>query len=43
LHGSGPAVRIDRWVRRHAPPVRVGPMTIYDLAGLASGRFEDFT
>jgi 4-amino-4-deoxy-L-arabinose transferase-like glycosyltransferase len=43
LHGSGPALRIDRWVRRHASAVHVGSMTIYDLAGLASGRFEDST
>nr|WP_281371760.1 glycosyltransferase family 39 protein [Petropleomorpha daqingensis] len=43
LHGTGSAVRIDRWVRRHAPPVHVGGLTIYDLAGLASGRFEDTT
>jgi 4-amino-4-deoxy-L-arabinose transferase-like glycosyltransferase len=43
LHGSGPAVRIDEWVRRHATPVRVGAATIYDLAGLASGRHEDAT
>jgi 4-amino-4-deoxy-L-arabinose transferase-like glycosyltransferase len=41
LHGRGSAVRIDRWVRRHASAVRVGGTTIYDLAGLASGRFED--
>jgi len=43
LHGSGVAVRIDRWVRRHAPAVRVGGTTIYDLAGLASGGYEDST
>ena len=43
LHGSGPAVRIDRWVRRHAPAVRVGGTTIYDLAALSTYRFEDST
>jgi hypothetical protein len=37
LVGSGVAVRIDRWVRTHAPEVRVGPKAIYDLAGLAAG------
>jgi 4-amino-4-deoxy-L-arabinose transferase-like glycosyltransferase len=41
--GRGSAVRIDRWVRAHAPRVRVGTTTIYDLAGLASGRYEDAT
>ena len=34
LHGSGPAVQIDRWVRAHARAVRLGPTTVYDLAGL---------
>jgi len=43
LHGSGPAVAIDRWVRGHAPAVRVGSTTIYDLAGLSAHRFEDAT
>jgi 4-amino-4-deoxy-L-arabinose transferase-like glycosyltransferase len=35
LAGGGEAVRIDRWVRAHAPAVRVGATTIYDLTGLA--------
>jgi hypothetical protein len=35
LHGSGPAVQIDRWVRAHAPAVRLGSTTVYDLAGLS--------
>jgi hypothetical protein len=43
LHGSGSAHRIDRWVRAHAPSVRVGGTTIYDLAGLAAGHHEDMT
>jgi len=43
LVGRGPAVQIDHWVRRHAPPVRVGGTTVYDLAGLAAGHFEDAT
>jgi hypothetical protein len=43
LLGSGPAVMIDRWVRAHAPAVRVGATTVYDLAGLAPGRYEDRT
>jgi hypothetical protein len=43
LVGSGPAVRIDRWVRAHAPSVRVRSTTIYDLAGLAVGDYEDAT
>jgi 4-amino-4-deoxy-L-arabinose transferase-like glycosyltransferase len=43
LHGSGPAVQIDRWVRAHAPAVRVGTTTIYDLAGLSPGSHEDLT
>jgi 4-amino-4-deoxy-L-arabinose transferase-like glycosyltransferase len=41
LVGSGVAVRIDRWVRAHAPMVRLGSTTAYDLAGLAAGRYED--
>ena len=43
LHGSGPAVRIDHWVRRHAKAVHVDGTTIYDLAGLATGHYEDTT
>jgi 4-amino-4-deoxy-L-arabinose transferase-like glycosyltransferase len=43
LVGSGTAVQIDRWVRAHAPAVRVGSTTIYDLAGLAAGPYEDGT
>jgi 4-amino-4-deoxy-L-arabinose transferase-like glycosyltransferase len=43
LVGSGSAVRIDRWVRAHAPVLRVGSTAVYDLAGLASGRYEDAT
>jgi 4-amino-4-deoxy-L-arabinose transferase-like glycosyltransferase len=43
LMGSGPAVQIDRWVRAHAPAVHVGSTTVYDLAGLAPGRYEDRT
>jgi 4-amino-4-deoxy-L-arabinose transferase-like glycosyltransferase len=43
LVGSGPAVLIDTWVRAHAPAVRVGAITVYDLAGLAPGRYEDRT
>jgi 4-amino-4-deoxy-L-arabinose transferase-like glycosyltransferase len=41
--GGGPAVQISRWVRAHAPAVRVGGTTVYDLAGLAVGRYEDMT
>jgi hypothetical protein len=41
--GSGPAVQIGRWVRAHAVAVRVGGSTVYDLAGLAVGRYEDMT
>jgi 4-amino-4-deoxy-L-arabinose transferase-like glycosyltransferase len=43
LVGSGSAIRIDHWVRGHATEVRVGPLAVYDLAGLATGRFEDTT
>jgi 4-amino-4-deoxy-L-arabinose transferase-like glycosyltransferase len=43
LVGSGPAVQIDRWIRAHAPAVRVGGTTVYDLAGLAVGHHEDAT
>lgn len=43
LYGRGPARQIDRWVRRHAPAVRVGSVTVYDLAGLAAGHPEDET
>ena len=43
LYGGGPAVQIDHWVRRHAPAVRVGSTTVYDLAGLAGGHYEDGT
>ena len=43
LVGSGPAVQIDRWVRAHAPAVRLGSTTVYDLAGLASRHYEDGT
>jgi 4-amino-4-deoxy-L-arabinose transferase-like glycosyltransferase len=43
LVGRGSAVRIDRWVRAHAPRVRLGSTTVYDLAGLAAGRHEDAT
>jgi 4-amino-4-deoxy-L-arabinose transferase-like glycosyltransferase len=43
LVGRGPARQIDRWVRRHAPAVRVGAATVYDLAGLAVGHPEDAT
>jgi 4-amino-4-deoxy-L-arabinose transferase-like glycosyltransferase len=41
LVGRGVAVRIDRWVRAHAPMVHLGSTTAYDLAGLAAGRYED--
>jgi hypothetical protein len=43
LFGRGPARQIDRWVRGHAPAVRVGAVTVYDLAGLAVGHPEDET
>jgi hypothetical protein len=43
LHGSGPAPQIDGWVRRNAPSVQVGAAVAYDLAGLASGHYEDRT
>jgi 4-amino-4-deoxy-L-arabinose transferase-like glycosyltransferase len=43
LVGRGVAVRIDRWVRSHARAVRVGSTTVYDLAGLADGPYEDET
>jgi len=36
-------VQIDHWVRTHAPAVRVGSTTVYDLAGLAVGHYEDGT
>ena len=43
LHGRGPAPQIDGWVRRNAPSVQVGTAIAYDLAGLASGHYEDRT
>jgi hypothetical protein len=43
LFGRGPARQIDRWVHRHAPAVRVGAVTVYDLAGLSDGHPEDAT
>jgi len=43
LHGSGPAPQIDGWVRRNAPSVQAGAAVAYDLAGLASGHYEDRT
>jgi 4-amino-4-deoxy-L-arabinose transferase-like glycosyltransferase len=33
--GSGPAAQIDGWVRRHAPAVRAGTTTLYDLSAIA--------
>jgi 4-amino-4-deoxy-L-arabinose transferase-like glycosyltransferase len=43
LVGRGPARQIDRWVRGNAPAVRVGTVTVFDLAGLAAGHPEDET
>jgi 4-amino-4-deoxy-L-arabinose transferase-like glycosyltransferase len=43
LYGRGPAAQIDHWVRRRAPAVQVGSTTVYDLAGLAGGHYEDST
>ena len=39
--GRGPGRQISAWVRQHAPQVRVGGVTLYDVGALAPSNGDD--